>query len=79
MELKRDNWEINVIKETSSVKKGKNKNRNKLEVLEIISENWNTTLDKNKLQVLLNMYASTGYDPDSIKFDDKITQMDTEN
>ena len=50
----------------------------KLELLEIMSTNWNTTLDKIKLEVLLNMYATRDYDPDSNKFNEEIANMDAE-
>ena len=42
--------------------KGKNENSNKLELLEIMSTNWNTTLEKIKLEVLLNMFATRDFD-----------------
>ena len=58
--------------------KGKNADSNKLELLEIMSTNWNTTLDKIKLEVLLNMYATRDYDPDSNKFNEEIANMDAE-
>ena len=43
-----------------------------------MSINWNTTLEKVKLEVLLNMYATRDYDPDTIKFDKEIADMDAE-
>ena len=48
--------------------KGENANSRKLEILEIMSTNWNTTLAKVKLEVLLNMYTTRDYDPDIDKF-----------
>ena len=43
-----------------------------------MSTNWNTTLEKIKLEVLLNMYATKDFDPDSNKFNEEIAYMDTE-
>ena len=43
-----------------------------------MSTNWNTTLEKVKIEVLLKMYATRDYDPDSIKFDEEIAYMDAE-
>ena len=54
-----------------------NVNSNKLHILKDMSENWNTTLEKVKLEVLLNMYATKDFDPDAMSFNDDITEMDT--
>ena len=54
-----------------------NANSNKLYILNDMAENWNTSLDKVKLQVLLNMYATKDFDPDAITFDDDIAELDT--
>ena len=51
-------------------------NSNKLHILNDMSENWNTTLERVKLQVLLNMYASRKFDPDDASFDDDIEELD---
>ena len=40
-------------------------NSNKLQVLDTMADDWNTTLEKVKLEVLINMYASREYDPDA--------------
>ena len=51
-------------------------NSNKLQILETMAEDWNTTLEKVKLEVLINMYASRNYDPDATSFSDDIAGMD---
>ena len=38
-------------------------NSNKLQILDKMADDWNTTLEKVKLEVLINMYASRNYDP----------------
>ena len=43
-----------------------------------MSTNWNTTLEKVKLEVLLNMYATRDFDPDADTFNEEIAHMDTE-
>ena len=65
-------------KETINLFKEIKDKKNKLEVLRVLSINWNTTLEKVKLEVLLNMYATRDYDPDTIKFDKEIADMDAE-
>ena len=50
--------QVNAISEAKRIwkeLKGKNENSNKLEILEVMSTSWNTTLEKVKLEVLLNM------------------------
>ena len=63
-------------KRTINKLKKYNANSNKLMILNDMSENWNTTLDKVKLQVLLNMYASTDFNPDDASFDKEIEDLD---